>query len=86
MAANQPLKQNEKVKPDISAKRLRELIKKYRPDLHEHLENREIEYLKRLLTPSEDEDLYIDYGFEQEVAKGGKVYGNSTRKSQYKAG
>jgi hypothetical protein len=74
MARNEPLGRNKKPKKekDISAKRLRELIKKYRPGLYKDLERNEIEYLKRLLMPPE-EDHYIDYGFEQEVAKGGKV-------------
>jgi len=50
------------------------------------VENEEFDYLMRLLMPPKDPDPYIDYGSEQKVAKGGKVYGNSTRKSQYKAG
>ena len=79
-------KRGSEVKPDISAKQLRKLIEEHRPDLHKRLDKEEFDYLMRLLMPPKDPDPYIDYGSEQKVAKGGKVYGNSTRKSQYKAG
>ena len=71
---------------DTSLERLRKLLKKHRPDLlEEYVEDPEIEFWWEKLFPSERKP-NIDYSQEQNIAQGGKVLANSTRKAKYKAG
>jgi len=77
--------QKSKKSKDTSLARLRKLLKKHRPDLLEEYEDREIEFWREQLFPPERKP-HIDYSQEQNIAQGGKVLANSTRKAKYKAG
>ena len=71
---------------DTSLARLHKLLKEHRPELlEEYVEDPEIEFWMEKLFPSERKQR-IDYSQEQNIAQGGKVLANSTRKANYKAG